>query len=565
MKTIKEEVINAILNHVNLDKNEIERLIEIPPNDDMGDYSFPCFQLSKTLRKAPHIIAGELADKITKPECIEKICVIGGYLNFYAEKVNFTTIVLKKIQEQGENFGSSDVGKGKNIVLDYCATNIAKPFHIGHLPTTVIGNSLYKIFKFLGYNCVGINHLGDWGTQFGKLIVAYKKWGNNAEIEKNPIKELVKIYVKFHKEAKIDKSLDDEGRAAFKAIEDGKDEYVKLWKWFRDISISEFKRILGVLKIDFDSWNGESFFNDKMEPVINELKEKGLLQESQGAHIVDLSEFNMPPCIILRSDGATLYATRDLAAIFYRKETYDFHKILYCVATQQNLHFQQLFKVIEKMGYPWAENLVHVANGMISLESSSMGTRQGTAVFLDDVLSEAVSKALAIIEEKNPELEGKEEVSRMVGIGAIKFSALKNKRIKDSVFAWEKVLNFEGETSCYIQYTYARICSVIKKVENSEDLGINYSLLAEGDSYDVVKLLAKFPDIVESASNEYEPSIISKYLIDLVQSYNKFYHFNPILSSEDELKYSRIALCKAVKIVVKNGMSLLGIECPERM
>lgn len=397
------------------------------------------------------------------------------------------------------------------------------------------------------------------------MIVAYKKWGNNAEIEKNPIKELVKIYVKFHKEAKIDKSLDDEGRAAFKAIEDGKDEYVKLWKWFRDISISEFKRILGVLKIDFDSWNGESFFNDKMEPVINELKEKGLLQESQGAHIVDLSEFNMPPCIILRSDGATLYATRDLAAIFYRKETYDFHKILYCVATQQNLHFQQLFKVIEKMGYPWAENLVHVANGMISLESSSMGTRQGTAVFLDDVLSEAVSKALAIIEEKNPELEGKEEVSRMVGIGAIKFSALKNKRIKDSVFAWEKVLNFEGETSCYIQYTYARICSVIKKVENSEDLGINYSLLAEGDSYDVVKLLAKFPDIVESASNEYEPSIISKYLIDLVQSYNKFYHFNPILSSEDELKYSRIALCKAVKIVVKNGMSLLGIECPERM
>lgn len=415
MKTIKEEVINAILNHVNLDKNEIERLIEIPPNDDMGDYSFPCFQLSKTLRKAPHIIAGELADKITKPECIEKICVIGGYLNFYAEKVNFTTIVLKKIQEQGENFGSSDVGKGKNIVLDYCATNIAKPFHIGHLPTTVIGNSLYKIFKFLGYNCVGINHLGDWGTQFGKLIVAYKKWGNNAEIEKNPIKELVKIYVKFHKEAKIDKSLDDEGRAAFKAIEDGKDEYVKLWKWFRDISISEFKRILGVLKIDFDSWNGESFFNDKMEPVINELKEKGLLQESQGAHIVDLSEFNMPPCIILRSDGATLYATRDLAAIFYRKETYDFHKILYCVATQQNLHFQQLFKVIEKMGYPWAENLVHVANGMISLESSSMGTRQGTAVFLDDVLSEAVSKALAIIEEKTLNLKAKRKFPEWLG------------------------------------------------------------------------------------------------------------------------------------------------------
>lgn len=499
------------------------------------------------------------------PEAVSKADCVGGYVNFYLNKERFAAQIMKHIDEQGEYFGQSNIGEGKTIVIDYCATNIAKPFHTGHLPTTVIGNSLYKIYKFLGYDCIGINHLGDWGTQFGKLIVAYKKWGNKSDIERNPIKELVKIYVQFHNEAENDESLNDEGRAAFKAIQDGKEDYVELWKWFKDISILEFKRILGILKVDFDSWNGESFFNDKMEPVICELKEKGLLEESQGAQIVNLSEFNMPPCIILRSDGATLYATRDLAAIFYRKEIYNFYKVLYCVATQQNLHFQQIFKVVEKMGYPWAGDLVHVANGMISLETGAMSTRKGTVVYLDDVLNEAVSKAMKIIEERNPALEEKDETAKAIGIGAVKFSVLKNKRVKDSVFIWDKVLNFGGETSCYIQYTYARICSVLRKAEKFDSNEVDYLLLTDNDSFAVIKQLAMFPQVIENAADENEPSLISKYLIDLVQSFNKFYHDNQILSSEGGLKTARIGLCKAVKTTIFTGMSLLGIECPEKM
>jgi len=565
MKTIKEEIVKAISEQIEFDNASIERLIETPPNSDLGDYSFPCFQLSKLMRKAPNAIAVEMKEKIRKPGIINQIDNVGGYVNFFVDKGKFASLVLKIITEQGENYGRSDIGTDKTIVIDYCAANIAKPFHMGHLPTTIIGNSLYRIYKFLGYNCVGINHLGDWGTQFGKLIVAYKKWGNKEEIEKDPIKELVKIYVRFHNEAETNESLNDEGRAAFKAIEDGKEEYVELWKWFREISIKEFKRVLGVLEVEFDSWDGESFYNDKMESAVKELKEKGLLQESQGAQIVDLSEFDMPPCIILRSDGATLYSTRDLAAVLYRKGKYDFHKVLYCVATQQNLHFQQIFKVVELMGYEWANNLIHVANGMISLETGSMSTRKGTVIYLDDVLNESVSKAMEIIEEKNPALEGKEEIAKKVGIGAVKFSVLKSKRMKDSVFAWDKVLNFEGETSCYIQYTYARICSVLRKAGNDKAVEIEYELLTDEDSFEVIKQLSLFPQIVESAADEYEPSTVSKYLIDLVQGFNKFYRDNSILNSETKFRVSRIELCKAVKSVIEIGMSLLGIECPERM
>ena len=531
----------------------------------MGDYSFPCFHLSRVLRKAPHAIAEDINSGIIKPEIITRIETVGGYLNFFIDKGLFSAIVLKCIKDESENYGRSDVGEGKTVVIDYCATNIAKPFHVGHLPTTVIGNSLYKIYNFLGYKCIGINHLGDWGTQFGKLIVAYRKWGDKEAIRKDPIKELVKIYIRFHNEAESDGSLNDEARAAFKAIEDGDGEYVALWKWFRKISIAEFKRILEILKIDFDSWDGESFYNDKMDLVVQELKDKNLLQESEGAQIVDLSQFDMPPCIILRSDGATLYATRDLAAVLYRKKTYDFHKGLYCVATQQNLHFQQIFNVIRLMGYEWADGLIHIANGMISLEAGTMGTRKGSVIYLDDVLNESISKALRIIEEKNPELDGKEEIARMVGIGAVKFSALKNKRMKNVMFTWGKVLNFEGETSCYIQYAYARICSVLRKSVDDTAGDINYTLLSDEDSYGVVKALSQFPRIVQNAAEEYEPSNISKYLIDLVQSFNRFYHGNPILKCEDKLKDARIELCRAVKTVVKTGMCLLGIECPERM
>ncbi|KNY28298.1 arginine--tRNA ligase [Pseudobacteroides cellulosolvens] len=565
MKSLKKEIANTISKQVELDIAEIERLIEIPPNSDLGDYAFPCFQLSKAFRKAPNIIAAEMAEKLEKPLIIDKIISAGGYVNFFVNKGNFASAVLKGIAKEGAGYGRSDIGNGKTVLIDYCATNIAKPFHIGHLPTTVIGDSLNRIYKFLGYECVGINHIGDWGTQFGKLIVAYKKWGNKEEIEKNPIKELVKIYVRFHDEAEDDESLNDEGRAAFKAIENGDSEYVQLWKWFREVSIAEFKRVLKVLNVEFDSWDGESFFTDKMEPVIEELRNKKLLQESQGAQIVDLTQFDMPPCLILRSDGATLYATRDLAAILYRKEKYDFHKVLYCVATQQNLHFRQIFKVVDLMGYEWANNLVHVANGMISLETGAMGTRKGTVVYLDDVLNESVSKAMEKIEEKNPKLEGKEVVAKIVGIGAVKFSALKNKRMKDSVFVWDKVLNFEGETSCYIQYTHARICSVLEKTDFSKELDIEYELLTDDKSYEVIKTLALFPQVIIDAAEEYEPSDISKYLIDLVQSFNKFYHENHVLSSEGKLRDSRIELCKAVKIVISTGMGLLGIECPEKM
>jgi arginyl-tRNA synthetase len=565
MKCIKDEIAKAIVAQTGLDYDTINNLIEIPPNTDLGDYSFPCFQLSKVYKKSPNIIASEIKENINKPQIIDKIENVNGYVNFFINKFYFSRMILKRIIEQENEYGKANIGMGKTIVIDYCSTNIAKPFHIGHLPTTVIGNSLYKIYEYLGYKCVGINHIGDWGTQFGKLIVAYKLWGDKELIEKDPIKELVKIYVKFHTEAENNEKLNEDARAAFKSIEDGKQEYVELWKWFKTVSLLEFKRILDILKIDFDSWDGESFYIDKMDPVVKELKEKNLIHDSQGAQIVDLSEYNMPPCLILRSDGATLYATRDLAAIFHRKQKYDSHKVLYCVATQQNLHFRQIFKVVELMGYNWANNLIHVANGMISLENGSIGTRKGTVVYLDDVLNEAISKAAQIIEERNPGLEGKHDIARIVGIGAVKFCTLKNKTIKDTVFAWDKVLNFEGETSCYIQYTYARICSVLRKAGDIKTGDIDYMLLSYDESYEVIKLLSKFPKTIVDAANDYEPSILAKYLIDLVQSFNKFYHENSILNCETELRDARIELCKAVRTVIKQGLALLGIESPDRM
>lgn len=565
MDIFKKQVIEAISEQVELDKETIENLIEVPPNKEMGDYAFPCFSLAKTLRKAPNIIAEDLSGKISCSDAIQRVQNVGGYVNFFVNKDKFAQTILQQVLEKGNSYGSSNQGKDKNIVIDYSALNIAKPFGLHHLYGTSIGNSLCKIYDFLGYKTIGINHIGDVGTQFGKLIVAYKKWGNKEDIERDPIHELVKIYVKFHEEAEKDPTLDDEGRAAFKAIEDGEEEYVELWKWFRDVSLKEFKRIYGVLNIEFDSWNGESFYSDKMDRVINELQDKGLLKESQGAKVVDLEEYGMPPCIVQRSDGASLYATRDLAAMFYRKDTYNFDKCLYVVATQQNLHFRQLFKVVELMEYDWAKDMIHVANGMISREEGSMSTRKGMVIYLEDVIKEAVEKVRNIIEERNPNLENKEEVAKMVGIGALKFSVLSINRIKDFIFTWEKILNFEGETAPYIQYTHARICSIFRKVGNENIENIEYSLLYDSDSADVITLLSRFGETIKDVAEKYEPSILARYLIDLSQGFNKFYHNNPVIGDNKELQNARLGLCKATRTVIATGMGLLGIECPQRM
>ena len=429
----------------------------------MGDYAFPCFRLAKTLRKAPALIAQEIAAAYPVDEIVTEASAVGGYVNFRIDRAFWAKQTLTRILTEREKYGSSDEGRGKTVCIDYSSVNIAKPFHIGHLSTTVLGSALYKLHKFLGYTPVGINHLGDYGTQFGKLISAYKRWGSRAVIEQGGLRALNALYVRFHEEAEKDPSLNDEARAFFKKIEEKDPESVALFEWFKELTLKDVGRIYDMLDVHFDSWAGESFYNDKMEPVVDELREKGLLVESEGAQIVDLSAYDMPPCIILRSDGASLYATRDIAAAVYRKNTYDFYKCLYVVAYQQNLHFRQFFKVLELMGKEWAKDLVHVAYGMVSLEDGSMSTRKGRVVYLEDVIHKCIEKASAVIAEKNPDLENREEVAKTVGVGAVIFGALYNNKIKDITFSYDKVLNFEGETSCYVQYTCARAHSVLEK------------------------------------------------------------------------------------------------------
>jgi arginyl-tRNA synthetase len=561
----KLEIASAIAAAANLDKNEVYLNIETPPDKKMGDYAFPCFRLAKTLRKAPPLIAKEISSKIEKPDFISEIKVQSAYLNFFTDKSVFAEKVISKVIAEKENYGRSTEGNGKTVVIDYSSPNIAKPFHVGHLRSTVIGNSLYKIYEFMGYKCVGINHLGDWGTQFGKLISAYKRWGSKEAVEKDGISELMRIYVKFHEEAEKEPSLNDEARAWFKKMQDGDKEALSLWKWFHDMSMKEFNRIYDVLGVKFDAFTGESFYNDKMAAVVDELKEKKLLKKSNGAEIVDLEEADMPPCLIIRSDGGTLYATRDIAAAFYRKKTYNFDKCLYVTAVDQNLHFAQWFKVIEKMGYPWSKDLVHVPFGLVSLPDGKLSTRRGKVVLMEELLKEAVNKTRNIIEDKNPELPDKEKVARQVGIGAVIFDDLYNGRIKDVVFSWDKMLNFEGETGPYVQYTNARACSILRKAENINFENIDYTSLTDGASVDVCRLLDIFSDKVCDAASKYEPSIVSRYLVDLSQAFNKFYHDNPILSAEKEVCKARLAVVKSVSTVIKAGLSLLGIQAPEQM
>lgn len=546
----------------NMDEQSVAGMLEVPPTNDMGDYALPCFRLAKVLRKSPALIASELAASFPRDGIISEVTAVNGYLNFKVDRVGYAEATLAEVLHKGEKYGSSDIGGGKTICIDYSSINIAKPFHIGHLSTTVIGSALYKILQFSGYKVVGINHLGDYGTQFGKLIVAYKRWGDKEKIEKGKLRELMRIYVKFHEEAEKHPELEDEARHYFKLIEDGDKEANELFCWFKELTLQEVQKIYDRLNVKFDSYAGESFYNDKMQPIIDELKEKGLLKISDGAAIVDLEAYGMPPCLILKKDGSSLYATRDMAAAVYRKKTYDFYKCLYVVAYQQDLHFRQFFKVLELMGKEWAKDLVHVSYGMVSMEDGAMSTRTGKVVFLEDVLDKCVEKAGAVIEEKNVALENKDEIARQVGTGAVIFSALYNNKIKDIVFSFDKVLNFDGETCPYVQYTGARCNSVLKK---GGDIGEYKVENLTDEEYALVALLGNFPSVVREAGEKYEPSFVTRFAVELAKAYNKFYIANKIIGSEENVKNFRLALTKAVKITLENAFRLLGIEIPEKM
>ena len=543
-----------------LSEEDIYAAIALPPNSEMGDYALPCFKFAKVLRKSPALIAQDIAANYPADEVIERAEAVNGYVNFTVNKSALALETIDEVLAKGERYGSSDEGAGKTICIDYSSVNIAKPFHIGHLSTTAIGGALYKIFNFLGYKAVGINHLGDYGTQFGKLICAYKRWGNREEVQTGGIHAINDLYVRFNSEAT--EEMEHEAREYFRLIESGDKEANELFDWFKDLTLEYVKGIYKKLNVTFDSYAGERFYTDKMGPVIDELREKGLLKESNGAQIVDLEPYGMPPCLILRSDGASLYATRDLAAAIYRKNTYDFYKCLYVVAYQQNLHFKQFFKVLELMGKEWAKDLVHVAYGMVSLEDGAMSTRKGKVVWLEDVIRKCEEKAYAIISEKNPELENKEDVAEKVGVGAVIFGALYNSKIKDIVFSYDKVLSFEGETSVYVQYTCARANSVLEKGGVPGEYKISELLPQEAE---VVKAISAFPQAVKDAAEKYEPSIVARFAVDLAQKFNKFYFDCKILTAEGDKKNFRLALTAAALTALKNALALLGIGVPEKM
>ncbi|NFL86338.1 arginine--tRNA ligase [Clostridium botulinum] len=560
----KNKIAQLIKQHVDLDIDAIEKLIEIPPKSEMGDYAFPCFQLSKVMRKAPNMIAETLKDAINK-EGFERIENLGPYLNFFVDKGAFAENTINKILKDGDSYGESNIGEGKTVCVEYSSPNIAKPFHVGHLFTTAIGNSLYKMFKKEGYDVVGLNHLGDWGTQFGKLISAYNRWVDEEALEKAPIDELLRIYVKFHDEAEKDPSLEDEGRMYFKKLETGDAEAQALWKRFRDLSLKEFERVYDILGVKFDSLAGEAFYNDKMDVVVNELKDKGLLVESNGAQVVMLDDYNMPPCIVLKGDGASIYATRDLAAAMYRKKTYDFYKSIYVVGSPQALHFKQVFKVLELAGHEWANDCVHVGFGLVKFADRKLSTRKGEVVLLDDLIRESVEKTLEVINEKNPDLENKEEVAKKIGVGAIIFTYLKNSREKDIVFDWKEILSFEGETGPYVQYSYARANSIISRAENISS-EVDYSKLSSKEEFELVKVLANFNNQIKLATDKLEPSILTRYVIEVAKSFNKFYNAHSVLNLDDEvLKATRLSLVKSSLQVIKNGLELLGIDVVEKM
>ena len=568
MKNLKNEIAKIISKEVELPLEELESYIEIPKDSSMGDYAFPCFKLAKQMHKAPQLIASELKEKIVLDNNIEKLEVVGGYINFYINRNIIIKEVTEEFNKKGEKFGSSNEGNGKNIVIDYSSPNIAKPFHIGHLRSTVIGSSLYKIYEFLGYKSIGVNHLGDWGTQFGKLIEGYKRWGDEYDIDSNPIEELTKIYIRISNACKEDESILEECRNNFKKLEDGDAYCRELWERFRAVSLKEFQKIYDLLGVKFDSYNGEAFYTDKMPEIVKMLDKTGKLVESQGAKIIDLEDKGMAPCMIVKSNGSTTYDTRDLAAILYRARNYDFEKAIYVVAYEQNLHFKQIFEVANLLDIDekYKNNLIHVPFGMVRLKTGKMSTREGNVIKLEDILNESIARAQKIIEEKNPDLEDKEEIARKVGIGAVIFNDLSNNRIKDEVFDWDIMLNFQGETGPYVQYIYVRTKSIIDKAGYVPEFeGVDFSKITDDASMNIIKILYSFGDTVKMAAEKNEPSIVSRYLIDLAQAFSSFYVENHIVGEEKSIQDARLYLTNMVGTVLKQGLSLLGIEVPDKM
>ncbi len=565
---MKEKICKCIAKALgNLSEYEVMKLIEIPPGDKMGDFALPCFSFSKVLRKNPTIIAKELKGAMQEVQGelgIEKLEVVNGYLNIFMNRTKYIQYWIDKMKEP--EFGIVKTGPGKTICMDYSSPNIAKNFHVGHLRTTVIGNSLYRIYEKLGYKVVRINYLGDWGTQFGKLIVAYKKWSDEATVKEKGIEELLRIYVKFNTELENNPELVDEARQWFVKMEQNNEEAIEIWKWFKEISLLEFTRVYELLGVSFDSYDGESFYRGKVPSLVEELKNKGLLKESQGANIIDLSEYDMPPCLITKSDGGSIYHSRDIAAILYRKENYGFDKCLYVTGVEQSLHFKQVFKAIEVMGYDWADTLIHVPYGLVSLEGEKLSSRNGNIIYAEDILNEAIERAYHLIEDKNPDLPNKEEAANKVGVGAIIFHDLFNQRIKNVDFSWEDVLSFDGTTGPYVQYTYARAKSIIKKNKDVVEYErIDCNVLTEDMGYALIKALSGYEEAIEKAAERYEPSVIARYLVSVATSFNRFYHECPILQAEEKTKQARLILVDLAQRMILDACSLLGMSCPEEM
>ncbi|MFS9017286.1 arginine--tRNA ligase [Streptococcus cristatus] len=545
-----------------LDQNAISNLLEQPKSSDLGDIAFPAFSLAKVERKAPQAIAADIAEKID-PSHFEKVVATGPYVNFFLNKAKISDQVIKEVIKEGADYGQQNEGKGENITIDLSSPNIAKPFSVGHLRSTVIGDALSNIFRKMGYNTIKINHLGDWGKQFGLLMVAYKKWGNKEAVEANPIDELLQLYVRINAEIENDPALDEEGRLWFKKLEDGDPEATELWQWFRDESLVEFNRIYELLGVEFDSLNGEAFYNDKMDEAVKILEDKGLLKESKGASIVDLDDVNLPPAMIKKSDGATLYITRDIATAMYRARTYNFVKNVYVVGQEQSNHFRQLKAVLKKMGFDWSDDMIHVDFGLVTKNRQKLSTRKGNIILLEPTLQEAISRAKAQIEEKNPNLENKEAVAHAVGVGAVKFYDLKTDRRNGYDFDLEAMVSFEGETGPYVQYAYARIQSILRKADFKPSLDVNYNL-NDVESWEIIKLLQDFSRVVKRAADNFEPSLIAKYAISLAQAFNKYYAHTRILDENPE-RDSRLALSYTTAVVLKEALRMLGVEAPEKM
>lgn len=554
-----------------LEKEEIRSMIETPADSKMGDYAFPCFKLAKILRKAPPMIAKGIAEAIGDDAMFEKVEQVNAYVNMFLKKDAFAKEVVSEVVAAGDDYGKCSLGEGKTVIVEYSSPNIAKPFHIGHIRSTVIGASIAKIYDNLGFKVVRINHLGDYGTQFGKMIVAYRRWGNKQDVIDAPIKTLLSYYTKFHVEAENDPTLEDEARATFTKLENGEPEEQALWQWFRDESLKEFSRVYDMLGITYDSYAGESFYSDKMPRFVKELEEKGLLEEDNGAQLVRLDDYGLTPALITKSDGSTLYITRDIAAAVYRKETYDFYKNIYVVASQQNLHFQQWIQILELMGYDWARSCIHVPFGLVSLEDGTMSTREGRVVFLEDVLNGAVDKTREIIKEKNPDADAEtvEDIAKAVGIGAVVFNELSNYRIKDYVFSWEHVLNFEGETGPYVKYTHARACSILRNAGDDivakAKAGFDAKYLTGESAHELSRLLYELPEVIVEAGEKYEPSIVTRHIVDIAQAFNKFYHDEHILVDNEDEKIAKVAMVLAAKSAIRNGLDLLCMKAPEKM